>query len=70
MTAEDLWQDYRQQCCTPELGETSEQISMQRMIFLAGVAAAIGCIHERPSCFLELSDSIVDWIASEEAESN
>jgi hypothetical protein len=70
MTAEDLWQEYRAECCTPALGETSEEISLQRMIFLAGVTSAIVSIHERPSCFQELSDSLVDWLATEEAERN
>jgi hypothetical protein len=70
MTVEDLWQDYRAQCCPPEFGETSEEIALQRMIFLAGVTAAIGSIYERPSCFQELSDSIVAWIEGEQAKSN
>jgi hypothetical protein len=67
MTAEDLWQEYRTKCCP---GETGEALHWQRMAFLAGVTATIGNILIRPSCFEELRDSIIDWVATEQAESN
>jgi hypothetical protein len=70
VTIEDLWQDYLQCCCPPELNETSEQINLQRLTFMAGVTSAIGSVWDRPESLEELRDSIAGWIASEEAQSN
>ena len=70
MTAEELWQEYREQCCPPELGETSNEIAVQRQAFLCGIMAAIGNIIKRPECFDELRESIWKWMREEHAVRN
>jgi hypothetical protein len=70
MTAEDLWQEFQRECCPPELGESSEQIAAQRMVFLAGVTATIGNILIRPACWDELRDSLIEWMIREQAGKN
>ncbi len=67
MTIDDLWQEYRERCCPDESGEA---LHWQRMAFLAGVTATIGNIIDRPSCFEELRASLMQWIESQQAESN
>jgi hypothetical protein len=68
MTAEDLWHEYRELCCPPDLNEPGGSLYWQRVAFLAGVTATIGNVIMRPECFEELRESIVDWMANRETE--
>ena len=68
LTAEDLWNEYREICSPPDLNEPGGSLYWQRQAFLAGVTATIGNIVLRPSCFEELRKSIVDWIATRDRE--
>lgn len=67
MTADDLWEEYRAKCCP---GESGEALHWQRMAFLAGVAAAVGSVWNRPACINELADSIDRWVEKWKAERN
>jgi hypothetical protein len=68
MTIEDLWNEYREKVCPPDLKEPGGSLYWQRMAFLAGVTAAIGNIVLRPSCFDELRESAAAWAANPKAE--
>jgi hypothetical protein len=62
MTAERLWDEYREKCCPPDLKEPGGSLYWQRMAFLAGVTATIGNIIMRPACFEELRESLGSWL--------
>jgi hypothetical protein len=68
MTIHDLWNEYREQCCPPELDESAPVIYWQRIAFLAGVTATLGNIIMRPACFEELRLSLELWIATRDTE--
>lgn len=67
MTNQDLWQEYREECCPDESGEA---LWLQHMAFMAGMAAVMDVVINRPSCFVELRESLLHWVAVREAESN
>jgi hypothetical protein len=68
MTVHDLWDEYRAQCCPPDLDEPGGSLYWQRIAFMAGVTATIGNIMMRPSCFEELRFSLEMWLATRDTE--
>jgi hypothetical protein len=68
MTVEDLWNEYREKVCPPELGEPPWFLYWQRQAFLCGVLATIGNIVENPACFDDLRESIANWLATRAEE--